>query len=658
MKEVSIILFYGMTAFAVVVFLFTLDIFSFSTITGKGISGNLSLFIEDVSQVKISSPLNTTYNFNVDEPYAIDLNVSAVFDVAEWKYSLYDLTNKDYIFINQSFSPNITFNATRWGNRLTVFAQRADESWAYKEVIFFVNVPNSAPILGYVNDEILVCEGRGLYYSFNASDIDRDTLTSDISPKNPFYTNYVGRANETVSLFNIISGTLRKSRVGTGSYILSVNDNYNSSCCIDTKSVNITVIEINNIPIMQGIGAQTVWTRGENSTFYHQMSVSDVEDGDSNSGNLSFNISFSEQENLFGIDGFGIMNYTPEANQVGVYEVRVCVNDNPIEDIHENISLCYPRGGYSESVCDDFSITVTDQNRIPQIVNYTPIEKNFTVSGTDIVSFNLEVYDPDGTIPDIDWYVDGILKQHTEMNSLDSFNYIFGCDVAGEHNVSVVVSDGLLNVSLIWNITVNLVVCPPVREGGGGGGGGRGYCIENWVCDEWSTCQNLKRSFNIGTIYQKDYYDYNEICLQKGLPEFFCGYQIRNCSDLDECNNSVFRAVKPSEIQVCYFTEEPGCFDEIKNCHSGGCELLIDCGGPCTPCPTCSDGIQNQGEAGIDCGGPCPFSCEKEIPFKFNWLLIILLLLLILIIIFIIIKLRNIIRDTKRDKFSLIKSRQ
>ena len=47
------------------------------------------------------------------------------------------------------------------------------------------------------------------------------------------------------------------------------------------------------------------------------------------------------------------------------------------------------------------------------------------------------------------------------------------------------------------------------------------------------------------------------------------------------------------------------CFDGIKNCHHGSCEEGIDCGGPCLPCPSCFDGIQNQGEEGIDCGGPC-----------------------------------------------------
>ncbi len=46
----------------------------------------------------------------------------------------------------------------------------------------------------------------------------------------------------------------------------------------------------------------------------------------------------------------------------------------------------------------------------------------------------------------------------------------------------------------------------------------------------------------------------------------------------------------------------PSCSDGIQNQGETG----IDCGGPCPACPTCNDGIQNQGETGIDCGGPCP----------------------------------------------------
>lgn len=45
----------------------------------------------------------------------------------------------------------------------------------------------------------------------------------------------------------------------------------------------------------------------------------------------------------------------------------------------------------------------------------------------------------------------------------------------------------------------------------------------------------------------------------------------------------------------------PTCSDGIQNQGETG----VDCGGPCAACPTCSDGIQNQGETGVDCGGPC-----------------------------------------------------
>ncbi len=43
------------------------------------------------------------------------------------------------------------------------------------------------------------------------------------------------------------------------------------------------------------------------------------------------------------------------------------------------------------------------------------------------------------------------------------------------------------------------------------------------------------------------------------------------------------------------------CNDGIQNQGESG----VDCGGPCSACPTCNDGIQNQGESGVDCGGPC-----------------------------------------------------
>ncbi len=54
---------------------------------------------------------------------------------------------------------------------------------------------------------------------------------------------------------------------------------------------------------------------------------------------------------------------------------------------------------------------------------------------------------------------------------------------------------------------------------------------------------------------------------------------------------------------VCIQAPPPGptCSDGVQNQGETG----VDCGGPCGVCPTCNDGIQNQGEGGVDCGGPC-----------------------------------------------------
>jgi len=51
----------------------------------------------------------------------------------------------------------------------------------------------------------------------------------------------------------------------------------------------------------------------------------------------------------------------------------------------------------------------------------------------------------------------------------------------------------------------------------------------------------------------------------------------------------------------CVGGNPPTCNDGIQNQGEAG----VDCGGPCSPCASCNDGIQNQGETGVDCGGPC-----------------------------------------------------
>jgi hypothetical protein len=332
------------------------------------------------------------------------------------------------------------------------------------------------------------------------------------------------------------------------------------------------------------------------------------------------------------------------------------VNDTALPSPHANISLCGVDGGINV-VCDDFTITVTDSNRAPVIDSYTPTDLSFSVGGTTSTTFTAEVSDADmspGFYPDIDWYVDDVLKESNENKFSDSFSYSFGCGVSGNHEVSIVTTDGLANNTIVWNISVSIIACPISIPTTGGGGYLSDFCYEEWGCNSWQVCQNVKRSYDSESLSLEDYSDHREICLQNSYDERFCGFQLTECFDLANCNNTAFRIPKPIESQNCYYTEDPSCNDRITNCHSGGCELLVDCGGPCSVCASCSDGIQNQGEGNIDCGGPCPFLCEVEVPFSLtSYLILILGLLALVALAFILYRLYKIIYRLRTRGFFL-----
>src|SRR3989344_1194682 len=157
---------------------------------------------------------------------------------------------------------------------------------------------NTAPIIENLSEEILICEEQYLSSYFNISDQEGGPLTEiKIEPTMPFFIEPTSiLKSDSLTRFDarIFSVYLDKSRVnrtqGYRTYrrIISASDGEFS----DTKFINITVIEINNAPLMQTIGVRTVWTQGDDNSFYHQVQVSDVEDGNQNAGRLGFNISF------------------------------------------------------------------------------------------------------------------------------------------------------------------------------------------------------------------------------------------------------------------------------------------------------------------------------------------------------------------------------
>lgn len=632
------------------------------------------MFISINFDLNIDSPQNITYNFNVSSNYTINLNVSSNRNITTWRFTLEDLRHNTIVNQSVVFTPNITINAVRWSNRLTVFGNDSAGNSKNSSVVFYINVSNSAPIIENLSNKY-VCEASYLSYLLNVSDVDEDIPSSSIFPSNPFYITFSSSFNLTKHTYEIFSGTLSKTNAGginNGSKLYQENISVNDGQYVDSRNINITIIEINNAPQITNIGVKTVWLIGDNTTFYYKVNVSDTEDGNGDSGNLTFNISGT---NLFNISSNGIMNFTPNSSQIGVYNISVCIIDNGIKNPHENISLCNQNGSNITS-CNNFSLTVTNANRPPQVTFYSPSNLSLNASEGDTLYFNLTGYDPDGTIPDVYWYVDDLFKKYGTGSFNYTFNYTFNCTDEGNHSIIGKITDGVLNSSydyVLWNISIldssnctycgngvcsnteNCATCSvdcgsciSFAGGGGGGGGGGITCQEKWGCNEWGQCKSLDSLINDSS---KE--NIKKKCFLSNWNNSFCGFQERNCRDLKNCKTNL---IKPDELRECYFTPNPDCNDGIKNCHDGSCEVLIDCGGPCKACPTCSDGIKNQNEEGVDCGGGCR-ACRIEIPKKvFNYTIYIFLFLFFIVLITIIKLMRDYyLRKNKYEKLNFRK---
>jgi hypothetical protein len=129
-----------------------------------------------------------------------------------------------------------------------------------------------------------------------------------------------------------------------------------------------------------------------------------------------------------------------------------------------------------------------------------------------------------------------------------------------------------------------------------------GSCIEDWDYTDWSAC--------IGNT------------------------KTRTVTDLNDCQNTVPIVPKPAATMSCTAASltTPTCSDGIQN--QG--EQSVDCGGPCTPCKTCFDQQVNchDGlcETEVDCGGPCiPCVVEEASKSKSFWIIFGTIMLMIVL---------------------------
>jgi hypothetical protein len=488
--------------------------------------------------------LNSIGNKNVtqNQQFFYDLNDTQTYHDSE---EVYFYENATFFIMNQT-TGIINFTATNGmvGEYWVLFwANESICSITDSELInFTVSNVNDAPILDFIPDQTLY-EDVPYYYDVNGTDIDLLTPDGD--------TVKFGD-NTTLFIIDTITGEISFTPVQNEVANYSIQIWIYDLQFVDWQDVNFEIVAVNDPPILDFIGAQTAT---ENSTFYFDVNATDEEND---------TLTFYDNTTLFNINSTsGEITFTPNLSQVNNYSINISVTDGQDWD------------------WELISFTVVRINHAPVIKQWHPSEENSSAAieisnkTTTIwfyshryVNFHVNATDPDGTTLSYIWIVDNVTIAGEVYN-----NYTFYTTDSAIYTLDVYATDGELNDTHRWIVTI---LAKPAHIPSGGGGGISGpsgpSCTENWRCTEWSTCR-------------KD------------------GLQTRICIDLGECNTFIR---KPEENRTCIYTPYPNCTDNIKNCHHGRCEVMTDCGGPCDPCPTCDDSTKNQGEEGIDCGGPCP----------------------------------------------------
>ncbi|MBU4501668.1 MAG: hypothetical protein KKA79_03690 [Nanoarchaeota archaeon] len=484
-----------------------------------------------------------------------------------------------------------------------------DDYGAYDSEIFYilVNNINDIPILDVIPNFTVesgnpLYEDRAFYVEINATDPDGDEIE------------YL----DNTSLFTINSETgviyfyPSEAYIGNHSVEIYVTDNIGPG--IAQQVVLFEILEVNDAPVLDLIGAQTARVNG---SFYFDVNATDEEDGEDNLEGTG-NLTFIDDTGLFDINSTtGVIRFTPSDGDLGNYTINISVVDKGI-----------PSSGLGSATdSENISFTVTEANRPPNITSYEPEDLTSEVTVGECLQFSVTVTDPDGTIPTVKWYLDEVFTNETG----NSYNY---CPASASiYNLTALATDGELDDLQEWTITAAAAAVTPAPSapGSGGAGGGKYFCKELWVCTDWSSCMIMD-------------------------------LQIRTCEDINECGTMVH---KLPQTRVCIYVPIETCFDGVRNQN----EILPDCGGACNPCPTCNDGICNQGELCelceedpnnprclfdiegnilIDCGGPCPLCPRiekplqpKTIPLKTILIktakisLVVILLLLLALIIFI-----------------------
>ncbi|MBS1266106.1 MAG: hypothetical protein MAG795_00071 [Candidatus Woesearchaeota archaeon] len=388
----------------------------------------------------ITSPVVVKINksfymeLNATDPDFNDLNFThnvSLLDFPNFNMTIDGIMN---FTANQSDEGNRSINFTVWD---ITPAPKSDS-----KIVEFVVTWNRPPII-YPIPLLNATEDILFSYTINATDPDYDSVNMSVN----------------TTWFNISEGGLfeftpNQSMLGYHNFSLNATDN-DGGWTYTTFVINIT--GVNDAPYFDpALINYSIW----DNIYEDQLAEIIINVTDEEGDNLTFSRLFTTGSNLFNIYNYtynftksqALINFTPGQTDIGNYTVNITVSDQ------------------DKSTTETINFTVLPINDAPQIVtfypygtpvsnitvfawhNYTSFPNTTNINATEnsTVLFNHTSTDEDNASLLYFWYLDENI-----VSTQSYWSYAINFSADGNHNITLRVSDGILNSSMNWNLTVS-----------------------------------------------------------------------------------------------------------------------------------------------------------------------------------------------------------
>lgn len=171
-----------------------------------------------------------------------------------------------------------------------------------------------------------------------------------------------------------------------------------------------------------------------------QLYLYQVEASDPNGDTLTYTFTIKPEGMNINSES-GLISWIPTNNQVGTHQIIVEISDG------------------KQSITQSFEIEVINVNNSPRILSYSPNNIDIKINEGDSVKFEIQAQDIDlNTTLSYQWLLNGKKVSSSTGSgngSKSSWIYSAGYGDYSQKIVKVLVSDGELEDSIQWNITIN-----------------------------------------------------------------------------------------------------------------------------------------------------------------------------------------------------------